>query len=1110
MIGVAPQAELLAVSVGASVAHNEISNSVGAYIANAGAAGQNVSTRSNGAITIHATESATINARGVAAAAALSGGGLAFSLAFAGAFVDNVILSKTHAYVANSVLKAGGAIDLDASDTATINATVGGLAVAAGVGVAAISLAVGVATAENLIGYNADGSVNANEVLAYIEDSKVDADGALTIEAHGHETITAQVVSAAAAISVGAVGIGAAGAGASTQNRVRTVVKAYADGDKPSATTAPLNVHGISAASIRIAADDTATIVADTGSAALSLTAGVAALPVTIAVALAKNEIASVVEAYVNDVATLEAKSVAGTGIDIIAVDAATIRATTVAASIAVGLGGAVGSIAGAGADAFNVIHTRTLAHADYSDLISADDIDVTATDTAIIDSQVRTTAAAASGGVYAGAIAIGAATARNFIGWGTDTTVGADLTTAGTPASVLSNQTVKIASGADAGSVYRNISGAAIVKPALADANWLQRVDFSDRTKWQLVNVVQTPSQTHAYLTHASADAHGTGSVTVAATEAATVTADIKSLAVGVAVGAIAVAASGAGVDIENQVNNSVLAYVDTTRGIGVHAGDSVLIRTTDTSTISATANAVSYAIAVGIGGAVSVSVSDARNTVTNDVEAYATLAKIGTDTGDLTINATESATITTTSTAASVAVGLVVSVASSGATATAAIRTTTKAYADPVELAIGDDVAIDAMATTTATANAYGNAVSVGFIAVSAAVTRATVTLTPTIESRLGGYADARKVLAHGDISVGSTLAASANAKAEGGAIAVGFSVSVGDTTATALIAPAIDSTPMVTTTLSGGHIESTAGAITAFADYNRAAGKVAKGSGATATAYAASGGAIASSGATATATDTPYVDTWVDSDVTLDAKTTIAMTANSTAFAKSTAAGQAGGLVGVGRSSSVATASSTVKSRMEGDVGRAANVDVKALSGDKATASSQGVSGGVFAITDNNSAAATVTPNLDAHIGGAAVINASGTVSVEANTSPEADATTKGVAKGLIGIGGSDGAGVPGRRIAGQRRRRRRQSRRAAPDLGIRADVCHHGGQLERRDGHRRQSQPADRRRHRVPERRHRHRRAADHVYRPEDRRCQRQSGGECARVQRHQGR
>ena len=1002
----------LGASVAVSLAHNQVDNSVAAYITNASVNGQTVETRSGGDISIEATEGATINALGVAASVAVTLGAAAVSFALAGADVDNVILSKTNAYVDNSVLDSGGNVILTAKDTSTINAMVGGDALAASAGGIAGSVAVGFAVAQNMIGYQANGTENASQVQAYVQDSSISADSGLSLEADDKAMITAEVFAASAALSYGAVAIGAAGAGASTQNRIKTLVKAYIDGTDPDEDGT--GAMGIEATSVSLLATDDSTINALTGSAALSATVGAAATAISISVALAKNEIANDVEAYVLDGGTVEATG--ATGIVIKAMDTAHITSTTVAASAS--LAGSLldsVSIAGAGADAFNVIHTKTLAYADSSDLVSAGQIDVEASDDSTIKAQVRTTDAAASGGTVAGAVAIGAATAENFIGWGTDSTAAATYSTTSNPGSITTNQTVKIASGADAGSVYKYIGSADLTKPAAAGANWLASVDYSDRTKWQLVNLGKNASQVHAYLISSSADAKGTGSVTVNATEKATINADIAALSVSVAVGLVAVAAAGAGVSIQNSVNNSVLAYVDTTSGDGVQAGNSVSVTATDTSMITATANAVSFAASIGDGDAGAISLSFANNTISNDVEAYATSAKITTTSGGLTITATEGATIISTSTASAAAFAALIALSGSGATSDATVITTTRAYADPVELDIAGDVAIDAISTATANSTTTGAALSVGFITVAVVHTDATATVTPTVEARIGGYSDARQALAHGDISVGSTLAASANATASGGSVAAGLGISSGSPNATAIIQPAAAGTPMVTSEVSGGHIVSTGGGITIRTVYNSDTdGKVTNGTGATATAHAAAGGLVAVSGANATATDTPYLDTLVDSDATLSAKNTIAVTANSVSQAAAMADGNAFGLGGQGNSTASATASGTVKARMEGsvvsDVGHgAANLDVKALSADKATSFAQAVAGGLYGGTDNH-ANATVAPNLDAHIGANAVVDVSGAITIEANDSPEGDATTKGVSDGLAGIGAS----------------------------------------------------------------------------------------------------
>src|SRR5207237_7912810 len=131
--------------VAATLAHNEIDNTVEAYIANAGAGNQKVATRSGGEISVTATEGATIKAIGVGVSLAASAGGVAISFAFAGTFIDNVILSDTLAHIDNSVIDSGGAVMVKATDTSIIDATVGAVAVSLAGGGLAAGVAVGVA-----------------------------------------------------------------------------------------------------------------------------------------------------------------------------------------------------------------------------------------------------------------------------------------------------------------------------------------------------------------------------------------------------------------------------------------------------------------------------------------------------------------------------------------------------------------------------------------------------------------------------------------------------------------------------------------------------------------------------------------------------------------------------------------------------------------------------------------------------------------------------------------------------------------------------------------------------------------------------------------------------
>src|SRR5262249_44697058 len=84
-------------------------------------------------------------------------------------------------------------------------------------------------------------------------------------------------------------------------------------------------------------------------------------------------------------------------------------------------------------------------------------------------------------------------------------------------------------------------------------------------------------------------------------------------------------------------------------------------------------------------------------------------------------------------------------------------------------------------------------------------------------------------------------------------------------------------------------------------------------------------------------------------------------------------------------------------------------AANLTVTAYSGDDARATSQAVSGGLVALSENSSTA-NVSPTVNATIDSGAVANVTGTVNVTATEDPEGDAKTSGGSKGFVAVGGS----------------------------------------------------------------------------------------------------
>ena len=294
----------VAVSVGISLAINEINNQVAAYIANA----DNFVKTTSGGITISASESATIEAFSLAASLAAGvGGTTGIAVSGAGAWASNTLLTDTNAYILNSEVESKTFVDIDASNNASIDAIILAASLAVGVGAAGtgVGASIGISIAENQIGEKND----AAQVQAYIKNSTVNAkNGALMLDANGNQSIDALVVAGSAAIAGGGTaGIGLSGSGVSATNLIVEHVKAFIDDDDNNANP---SVKGIHANSISIIALDTSVIMADAAAASLAASfAGNAAVSLSIGVSLAHNEIRNEVEAYVKNAPNVEART---------------------------------------------------------------------------------------------------------------------------------------------------------------------------------------------------------------------------------------------------------------------------------------------------------------------------------------------------------------------------------------------------------------------------------------------------------------------------------------------------------------------------------------------------------------------------------------------------------------------------------------------------------------------------------------------------------------------------------------------------------------------------------------------------------------------------------
>lgn len=686
----------VSVSIGVSIAQNLISNEVEASIKNAAKG-----LTSTGAVSLTSETSATIKAVSVAASIAAGFGGTAgVSVSGAGAAAVNTILTKTNAFITNSIITSTGAANLSAKNTASIDAKiVAASASVGGGGTAGVGVSVGAAVANNYIGYDGD-TRKPSEVQAYIQNSSLTAGGALSLSAIDSATINAFVFSGSAAISGGGTaGVAASGSGVSTENKVATVVKAFVDGD---------GATGIQATQATLTAKDSSIIKADAGAASLSIAgSGTASVAGSIGVSLARNLVTSEVLAYVKN-ADSTLRTTTG-NVDISAAnDKASITAISAAASLAAGVSGTAGvGVSGAGAESTNLIGTKTNAFIEDSVINSKGAVSLNAKNNAEIKANVIAASVALGASATAGVgVSIGVAVARNLIGWNVDPNQAFKYDTGSGSKAMLKGDRVKIKQGARAGDIYEFIGD-----PATID---LRTTDYGSTSNWKQVNLTQTVSEVLAYIDPTSIIAGG--ALTLNAVSSSTINASVTAASVAIAGGIGGASLSGAGVGVDNKIATNVKAFIDGDGSLGINA-TSISLTATDASTISTEAQAASIAATFAIGAAISVGVSIAKNEISNNVSAYVqniTAKGLVATTGDITLKAEEKATIIATSNAASVAAGLA-GISGAGAVATNIISNSTRAYISNA-IAVNAKGAVSLSSSDTSTINAFAGQLSGG----------------------------------------------------------------------------------------------------------------------------------------------------------------------------------------------------------------------------------------------------------------------------------------------------------------------------------------------------------------------------------------------------------
>ena len=249
--------------------------------------------------TLHVSRS-TINVISAAASLAAGfGGTTGVAISGAGAVAQNVVLTRTNAFVDSSKLSSAGDVTISAASDSLITSTVAAASLAiGGGGTTGVGVSIGIAVARNFIGWTPSGSEPRGEVQAYIRDSSVLAADDLTLTAFASQTIHSVVLAGSAAVAAGGTaGIGVSGSGVFAENRIGIDVKAFIDGDTAIGGGV---TEGILADHVTLTALDTSTITALAGAASLAASlGGTVGVSVSVGVSLAENTITSEVAAYI-------------------------------------------------------------------------------------------------------------------------------------------------------------------------------------------------------------------------------------------------------------------------------------------------------------------------------------------------------------------------------------------------------------------------------------------------------------------------------------------------------------------------------------------------------------------------------------------------------------------------------------------------------------------------------------------------------------------------------------------------------------------------------------------------------------------------------------------
>jgi hypothetical protein len=627
-------------SVGASVAVNDLVMTTRATVTDTPIEADNVA--------VTATNASDIDTLVIAGSASVSTSDNAF--AGAGAVALNYITATTEASITNpggrKNVTAGNDVTITATDSSTIDADAGAGALAVSTDSdAAAAVAAGAAVAENRI---------TRTTTAKLESVRISSDGAtgkiagdVDVSAAASGDIRAFTLGISGAVSTGAT-VTAALAGSGSGNYITSDTTATIDPSLVYAT-----------GDVTVDATDSADIDATAGAAAFSLAVGGSggdtSVGVDLGIALAINEVDNSAIALIDDTTVEAGGTVSVTAASTSAIDA-------LAFGVALGISTSSGS-------GTSVSVNGTVA-VTYNEITNTTSASITDSDTASVDTVTAgggvTLSATESGSIVADAVSV---TADISIGSGSGTEISGDIA-ASVAINDIENTTEAVIDSVDTtanGPVSLTATSSKSLSANVVAASVGVSGSSGGGTQIGLTGAgASATNTTHnsvlAIIDNADVTANALGSVSLVATDATDITANVVAAALGVTVssggngGSLTVAVTVA----ENTIDNTTQALV--MGGSTIDAEGDFDAHASSTGSISAVGVAASVSVGVSSGGSASLSGAGAgvgaTNTITNAIEAGVIEGSSVLAGGAASISAADSASIDASVATASVSV--------------------------------------------------------------------------------------------------------------------------------------------------------------------------------------------------------------------------------------------------------------------------------------------------------------------------------------------------------------------------------------------------------------------------------------------------------------------